>query len=183
MYLLVGLGNPGLDYAGNRHNIGFMVVDSIHYHYSFKQFRSKFHGEIADGTISGNKVFILKPMTFMNDSGRSVAEVARFYKIKPNNIFVFHDELDLAPGKVKVKKGGGTAGHNGLKSILSYIGSNFQRVRVGIGHPGEKNLVSGYVLKDFSNFDKEWVGSLLDAISLNVNELIQGDDTGFLEGL
>jgi PTH1 family peptidyl-tRNA hydrolase len=130
--------------------------------------------------IGGDKVIILKPTTFMNESGRSVAEVTRFYKIEPNNIIVFHDELDLAPGKIKMKKGGGTAGHNGLKSISAYIGPSFCRVRVGIGHPGQRDLVSSYVLNDFSKSDRDWVERLLDAMSINANKLIQGDDVGFL---
>ena len=179
MYLLVGLGNPGSDYAGNRHNIGFMAVDDIHRHYSFQPFRSKFQGEVADGTIDGDKVLLLKPTTFMNDSGRSVAEAARFYKIEPEHVIVLHDELDLAPGKIRVKKGGGLAGHNGLKSIAAHIGPDFHRVRIGIGHPGEKGQVTGHVLKDFSKSDQDWVEPLLDAMTLSVDKLIKGDDAGF----
>jgi peptidyl-tRNA hydrolase, PTH1 family len=179
MYLLVGLGNPGSDYAGNRHNIGFMAVDDIHRHYSFQPFRSKFQGEVADGTIDGDKVLLLKPTTFMNDSGRSVAEAARFYKIEPEHVIVLHDELDLAPGKIRVKKGGGLAGHNGLKSIAAHIGPDFHRVRIGIGHPGEKGRVTGHVLKDFSKSDQDWVEPLLDAMTLSADKLIKGDDAGF----
>lgn len=179
MYLLVGLGNPGSDYAGNRHNIGFMAVDDIHRHYSFQAFRSKFQGEVADGKIAGEKVLLLKPTTFMNESGRSVAEAARFYKIAPEHVIVLHDELDLAPGKIRVKKGGGLAGHNGLKSIAAHIGPDFHRVRIGIGHPGEKGRVTGHVLKDFSKSDQDWVSPLLDAITLSADKLIQGDDAGF----
>ena len=179
MYLLVGLGNPGSDYAGNRHNIGFMAVDDIHRHYSFQPFRSKFQGEVADGVIAGEKVLLLKPTTFMNESGRSVAEAARFYKIEPEHVIVLHDELDLAPGKIRVKKGGGLAGHNGLKSIAAHMGPDFHRVRIGIGHPGEKGRVTGHVLKDFSKSDQDWVGPLLDAMTLSADKLIQGDDAGF----
>jgi peptidyl-tRNA hydrolase, PTH1 family len=179
MYLLVGLGNPGSDYAGNRHNIGFMAVDDIHRHYSFQPFRSKFQGEIADGMIDGDKVLLLKPTTYMNESGRSVAEAARFYKIEPEHVIVLHDELDLAPGKIRVKKGGGLAGHNGLKSIAAHIGPDFHRVRIGIGHPGDKGRVTGHVLKDFSKSDQDWVEPLLDAMTLSAGKLIKGDDAGF----
>ena len=179
MYLLVGLGNPGSDYAGNRHNIGFMAVDDIHRHYSFQPFRSKFQGEVADGTIGGDKVLLLKPTTYMNESGRSVAEAARFYIIEAEHVIVLHDELDLAPGKIRVKKGGGLAGHNGLKSIAAHIGPDFHRVRIGIGHPGEKGRVTGHVLKNFSKSDQDWVEPLLDAMTLSVDKLIHGDDAGF----
>tara|TARA_B100000315_G_scaffold209813_1_gene205764 strand:+ start:5605 stop:6210 length:606 start_codon:yes stop_codon:yes gene_type:complete len=179
MYLLVGLGNPGSDYAGNRHNIGFMAVDDIHRHYSFAPFRAKFQGEVADGTIAQEKVLILKPATFMNESGRSVAEATRFYKIEPENVIVLHDELDLAPGKIRAKKGGGLAGHNGLKSIAAHIGPEFHRVRIGIGHPGDKDRVTGHVLKDFSKSDQDWVTPLLDAMTVSIDKLIDGDDAGF----
>jgi peptidyl-tRNA hydrolase, PTH1 family len=179
MYLLVGLGNPGSDYAGNRHNIGFMAVDDIHRHYSFQPFRSKFQGEVADGMIDGDKVLLLKPTTYMNESGRSVAEAASFYKIEPEYVIVLHDELDLVAGKIRVKKGGGLAGHNGLKSIAAHIGPDFHRVRIGIGHPGEKGRVTGHVLKDFSKSDQDWVEPLLDAMTLSVDKLIKGDDAGF----
>jgi len=179
MYLLVGLGNPGSDYANNRHNIGFMAVDDIHRHYSFAPFHTKFQGEVADGTIAQEKVLILKPATFMNESGRSVAEATQFYKIKPENVIVLHDELDLAPGKIRAKKGGGLAGHNGLKSIAAHIGQEFHRVRIGIGHPGDKDRVTGHVLKDFSKADQDWVEPLLDAMTVSIDKLIAGDDSGF----
>lgn len=179
MYLLVGLGNPGSDYAGNRHNIGFMAVDDIHRHYSFAPFRSKFQGEVADGTIAGEKVLLLKPTTFMNESGRSVSEATRFYKIEAEDVIILHDELDLAPGKIRAKKGGGLAGHNGLKSIAAHIGPDFHRVRIGIGHPGEKGRVTGHVLKDFSKEDQKWVEPLLDAMTVSIDKLIKGDDAGF----
>ena len=179
MYLLVGLGNPGSDYAGNRHNIGFMAVDDIHRHYSFAPFRSKFQGEVADGTIAGEKVLLLKPTTFMNESGRSVSEATRFYKIEAEDVIILHDELDLAPGKIRAKKGGGLAGHNGLKSIATHIGPDFHRVRIGIGHPGEKGRVTGHVLKDFSKEDQKWVEPLLDAMTVSIDKLIKGDDAGF----
>ena len=180
MYLLVGLGNPGLDYAGNRHNIGFMAVDGIHRHYSFQPFRTKFHGEVADGSIAGDKVFILKPTTYMNESGRSVAELVRFYKIETGNVIVLHDELDLSPGKIRVKKGGGLAGHNGLKSIADNIGLDFYRVRIGIGHPGEKSRVTGHVLNDFSQSDQQWLDPLLGGMTTHIAKLIEGDGAGFV---
>jgi PTH1 family peptidyl-tRNA hydrolase len=180
MYLLVGLGNPGSDYAGNRHNIGFMAVDGIHRHYSFQPFRTKFHGEVADGSIAGDKVFILKPTTYMNESGRSVAELVRFYKIETGNVIVLHDELDLSPGKIRVKKGGGLAGHNGLKSIADHIGLDFYRVRIGIGHPGEKSRVTGHVLNDFSQSDQQWLDPLLGGMTTHIAKLIEGDGAGFL---
>ncbi|HIF59674.1 MAG TPA: aminoacyl-tRNA hydrolase [Rhodospirillales bacterium] len=180
MYLLVGLGNPGSDYAGNRHNIGFMAVDGIHRHYSFQPFRTKFHGEVADGSIAGDKVFILKPTTYMNESGRSVAELVRFYKIETGNVIVLHDELDLSPGKIRVKKGGGLAGHNGLKSIADHIGLDFYRVRIGIGHPGEKSRVTGHVLNDFSQSDQQWLDPLLGGMTTHIAKLIEGDGAGFV---
>ena len=180
MYLLVGLGNPGSDYAGNRHNIGFMAVDGIHRHYTFQPFRTKFHGEVADGSIAGDKVFILKPTTYMNESGRSVAELVRFYKIETGNVIVLHDELDLSPGKIRVKKGGGLAGHNGLKSIADHIGLDFYRVRIGIGHPGEKSRVTGHVLNDFSQSDQRWLDPLLGGMTTHIAKLIEGDGAGFV---
>ncbi|MEE2999326.1 MAG: aminoacyl-tRNA hydrolase [Pseudomonadota bacterium] len=180
MYLLVGLGNPGSSYAGNRHNIGFMAVDEIHLHYSFPSFRNKFHGEVSEGTISGHKAFILKPTTYMNESGCSVAEVIRFYKIELENVFVLHDELDLPRGKIRIKKGGGLAGHNGLKSIAHYIGPEFYRVRIGIGHPGDKSRVTGHVLNDFSKLDQQWLTPLLGSMAKCIPKLILGDGSGFV---
>jgi PTH1 family peptidyl-tRNA hydrolase len=156
-----------------------MAVDDIHRHYSFAPFRSKFQGEVADGTIAGEKVLLLKPTTFMNESGRSVSEATRFYKIEAEDVIILHDELDLAPGKIRAKKGGGLAGHNGLKSIAAHIGPDFHRVRIGIGHPGEKGRVTGHVLKDFSKEDQKWVEPLLDAMTVSIDKLIKGDDAGF----
>ena len=179
MYLLVGLGNPGSDYAGNRHNIGFMAVDDIHRHYPFQPFRTKFHGEVADGSIAGDKVFILKPATYMNDSGRSVAALIHFYKIEIKNVIVLHDELDLPPGNIRVKQGGGLAGHNGLKSMADCIGLDFLRVRIGIGHPGNKSRVTSHVLSDFSNTDKKLLNPILDNITNHIALLIQGDRAKF----
>ena len=179
MLLLVGLGNPGSDYAGNRHNVGFMAVDAIHRHYSFAPYRSKFEGEASDGSLNGDKVLLLKPSTFMNESGRAVAQAARFYKIDPTDIVVFHDELDLEPGKIRLKKGGGLAGHNGLKSIAAHVGQDFRRVRIGIGHPGHKDRVTGHVLKDFSKAEKDWLAQLMDAMAQAAPALTSGDDSGF----
>ena len=150
MHLLAGLGNPGAKYAGNRHNVGFMVVDEIYRRFNFASFRVKFDGDLSEGSIDGHKAFLLKPMTFMNDSGISVAAAARFFKIPPSRVVVFHDELDLEPGKIRAKTGGGVAGHNGLKSIAQHFSKDFRRVRIGIGHPGERDLVTRYVLQDFA---------------------------------
>ncbi|MEZ5893118.1 MAG: aminoacyl-tRNA hydrolase [Parvularculaceae bacterium] len=165
MYLLVGLGNPGEKYARHRHNIGFMAADAIAARYGFGPAKSKFQGELREGEIGGVKTLILKPQTFMNDSGRSVGEAARFYKIAPEHVIVFYDELDLAPGKLRVKTGGGAAGHNGIRSIDAHLGSNYRRVRIGIGHPGDKARVTGHVLGDFSKADQDWLAPMLDAIA------------------
>ena len=180
MLLLVGLGNPGDEYAKNRHNIGFMALDVIAEHYGFSPFRSKFQGLIAEGTIDGEKVLALKPQTFMNDSGRSVVQATTFYKIPPEDIIVFHDEIDLEAAKVKVKRGGGHAGHNGLRSIHDHIGSDYGRVRIGVGHPGDKAQVTGHVLNDFSKSDKVWVARLLEALSENAGLLIDGEDGTYM---
>jgi len=146
MYLFVGLGNPGAKYQNNRHNIGFLVLDEI-----TTDYREKFQGHYAEERMDGGKIGLLKPMTYMNESGQSVAKAAKFYKIPPKNIIVFHDELDLKPSEIRTKFGGGTAGHNGLKSIKAHLGTpDFWRIRIGIGHPGDKNLVSNYVLSDFA---------------------------------
>lgn len=181
VYLLVGLGNPGDKYKNNRHNIGFMAIETIAENYGFSPFRSKFQGQISEGRIGGQKVALLKPDTFMNNSGQSVAAAAKFFKIDPENIIIFHDELDLSPGKARVRLGGGNAGHNGLKSIQSHLGSpNTWRVRIGIGHPGDKNRVSGYVLSDFAKVDQEWVERLLPALSKNIDLLLQGKDSDYM---
>ena len=166
MLLLVGLGNPGVKYVRNRHNVGFMAIDEIASRYGFGPWRKKFQGEAGEGSIpGGGKALLLKPQTYMNESGRSVAEAARFYKIPLQNIVVFHDELDLTAGKLKVKTGGGVAGHNGLKSICAHLGPDFRRVRIGIGHPGDKSRVHGHVLGDFSKADQDWLVPLIDAMS------------------
>lgn len=181
MYLIVGLGNPGNKYANNRHNVGFMAMDEIASDYSFSDFRTKFQGQYSEGRIGGQKVGLLKPETYMNESGRSVQAAAKFFKIEPDKIFVFHDELDLDPGKVRVRKGGGNAGHNGLKSIQAHLATpDYWRVRIGIGHPGEKNKVSGYVLSDFAKVDQNWLELLLRALSKHAALLLEGNDGDFM---
>lgn len=180
MYLVVGLGNPGEKYARNRHNIGFMAADEIVRRHSFSAWRSKFQGEVAEGKIGTEKVLVLKPMTFMNESGRAVKEAVTFYKIAPEDIVVLHDELDLAPGKLRVKRGGGHAGHNGLRSIHSHVGEGYGRIRLGIGHPGSKDRVMGHVLKDFAKADQDWLEPLLDAVADNIDLVIGGQDADFM---
>ena len=179
--LVVGLGNPGKDYERNRHNVGFMAVDEIISTHKFNPPKRKYQGEYTEGTINGEKVAILKPMTFMNESGRSVGEVARFYKIPTSNIIVFHDELDLQPGKIRTKTGGGAAGHNGLRSMDDWLDdSNYIRVRIGIGHPGDKDRVHGYVLGNFAKADEDWLPLLLAAMAKHVPLLLQNNATGFM---
>ena len=180
MLLLVGLGNPGKQYEHNRHNIGFMAVDEIIYRHNFSEPKVKFQGLLSEGRLGNEKALILKPMTFMNLSGKSVSEAARFYKIPPENIFVFYDELDLAPGKIKFKTGGGNAGHNGLRSIDQYINKNYHRIRIGIGHPGHKDRVTGHVLGNFSNADNTWLEPMIDAIGRSADKLSSGDGVDFL---
>jgi PTH1 family peptidyl-tRNA hydrolase len=182
MKLIVGLGNPGGQYAGNRHNIGFMALDAIARQHNITQFRTKHGGVLAEGSIGGEKVILLKPQTFMNRSGDSVQQVAQFYKIAPADIIVLYDELDLAAGKVRVKVGGGNGGHNGLRSIDPQIGLDYKRVRLGIGHPG-KEFVTHHVLGDFAKADQVWVEPLLDAVGKHVDLLIKGDDNGFMNKL
>ncbi len=165
MRLIVGLGNPGTDYANNRHNIGFMAVDAIARRHDFSAWRIRNQGLAAEGEIGGEKVMLLKPQTYMNKSGASVGPTARFFKIAPADVIVIHDELDLAPGKVRVKTGGGVAGHNGLRSLAALFSNDTVRLRVGIGHPGDKDRVHGHVLSDFSKAERTWVEPLLDAIA------------------
>lgn len=164
MILLVGLGNPGAKYAFNRHNIGFMAVDAIIHRHSFSPERPRFQGVISEGKLGGEKVLALKPMTYMNESGRSVGEAMRFFKLEPHQVVVFHDELDLPAGKLRIKTGGGHGGHNGIRSIDAHIGQNYRRIRLGIGHPGEKERVLGHVLGDFAKADAAWLEPFLDAI-------------------
>jgi peptidyl-tRNA hydrolase, PTH1 family len=179
MLLLVGLGNPGKAYAGNRHNIGFMAVDAIARACAAPPFRKKFQGETTEARIGAERAIVLKPETFMNESGRSVAEAARFHKIALADLIVFHDELDLAPGKLRVKIGGGNAGHNGLRSITAHMGNDYKRVRLGIGHPGDKARVHSYVLGDFAKSERPWVETLCDAVAQNIDLLAKGDESLF----
>ncbi len=178
--LLVGLGNPGRAYAGNRHNIGFMAIDRIIEVFRLAGGRSRFSGEVSSGTIAGRSVMALKPMTYMNESGRAVGAACRFFKLPNEAVFVFHDEMDLAAGKVRVKQGGGNAGHRGLKSIDAHIGPNYHRIRLGVGHPGDKQQVIGHVLKDFAKADEAWLTPLLDAVAENMPMLLDGDPGGYM---
>ncbi|HWG80832.1 MAG TPA: aminoacyl-tRNA hydrolase [Stellaceae bacterium] len=178
--LLVGLGNPGTRYERNRHNIGFMAVDAIVRRHGIGALRSKFQSAIAESAIAGERVLVQKPQTYMNLSGDAVGEAARFYKIAPDEIAVIHDEIDLAPGKLKVKRGGGSAGHNGLRSIDDAIGEDFWRVRLGVGHPGVKELVQPYVLQNFDAEEMQWVVPLIDAIAEALPLLIEDDAPGFM---
>jgi PTH1 family peptidyl-tRNA hydrolase len=180
MLLLVGLGNPGPKYEQNRHNIGFMAVDEIVRRHSFSPFKAKFQGLIADGTLEGVKSLALKPTTFMNESGRSVGEAMRFYKLTPGDVVVLHDELDLAFGKVRARAGGGLAGHNGLRSIAQYIGPDFRRVRIGIGHPGDKARVHSHVLSDFSKSEIDLAMKLVDVIADAAPLLSKGNAGAFM---
>ncbi|MFD2677128.1 aminoacyl-tRNA hydrolase [Camelimonas lactis] len=179
MLLFVGLGNPGPKYAGNRHNIGFMAVETIARRHRAAPWRSKFQAQASEATIGGERVVLLKPQTYMNESGRAVAEAARFYKIAIGDIVVFHDELDLAPGKLRVKTGGGNAGHNGLRSITALVGNDYRRVRLGIGHPGHKDAVHAFVLNDFAKSEHEWVAQLCDAVADAAPLLTSGEDATF----
>lgn len=179
MLLLVGLGNPGRAYARNRHNIGFMALDAIAARRGFGPARARFSGVVQEGTLRSERVLLLRPQTFMNESGRSVAEAARFYKIPLESVIVFHDELDLAPGKCRVKIGGGDAGHNGLRSITAHISGGYKRVRLGVGHPGDKSLVHSYVLNDFSKSEEPWVEALCAAIADAADLIVAGDDASF----
>jgi PTH1 family peptidyl-tRNA hydrolase len=180
MLLLVGLGNPGEDYARNRHNIGFMAVDEIVRRHSFQPFRAKFKGAVAEGRIGTSKVLALKPATYMNESGRSVVAAANFYKINLADVLVIHDELDLAVGRLRLKSGGGHAGHNGLRSIHAHMGEGYRRLRLGIGHPGDKAKVSSYVLKDFTKADQQWLEPLISSAADHIGLAMEGDETEFL---
>ncbi len=180
MHLLVGLGNPGRGYAGNRHNIGFMAADMIARRHSFSPFGEKFHGAAATGEIEGKKVLLLKPMTYMNESGRPVGAAPRFFKLSPGDVTVFHDDLDLAEGKVRVKCGGGAAGHNGLKSLDAHIGRETRRVRLGIGRPPSREQVTSYVLSDFTKADQAWLDPLLERLAEHVSFLVTGQADRFI---
>lgn len=185
MLLIAGLGNPGSKYAYNRHNIGFMAADEIFRRHRFSNWQKKFQAEIADGTIDGEKVLLIKPQTFMNLSGQAVGEAMRFYKLTPADLVVIYDELDLQPGKLRLKTGGGSGGHNGIKSIDAHLqafpgGQNYRRMRLGIGHPGAKELVHNHVLGDFAKADQEWLDMLLGAVADNVGMLAKGEDASFM---
>lgn len=180
MRLFVGLGNPGARYETTRHNIGFLAIDRIARSHGFSASRGRFQGQLSEGRLGREKVMLLKPETFMNLSGQSVGEAMRYFRLEPSDVVVFHDELDLAPGKIKVKTGGGHAGHNGLRSLHEHIGAEFHRVRIGIGHPGDKRLVSNYVLHDFAKADWDWIDPLLDAIADGAPKLADGDAPGFM---
>jgi PTH1 family peptidyl-tRNA hydrolase len=180
MKLFVGLGNPGAKYARHRHNVGFMAVERIAERHAFGPWRRRFQGQAADGELDGTKVLLLKPDTYMNESGRAVGEAARFLKLATSDIVVFHDELDLLPGKLKVKTGGGNAGHNGLRSITAHLDNEYERVRIGIGHPGAKELVQSWVLHDFARADADWLEPLLDAMADAAPRLASDDAARFL---
>lgn len=180
MLLIAGLGNPGPKYARNRHNAGFMAADAIARRHSFSPWSKKFKGEIAEGMLGGEKTLLIKPQTFMNRSGDAVGEALRFYKLQPSDLVVLYDELDLAPGKVRVKTGGGAGGHNGIRSIDAHCGKDYRRVRIGIGHPGMKEMVTGHVLGDFAKADQEWLEPMLDAIADAGPLLATGDEAGFM---
>jgi PTH1 family peptidyl-tRNA hydrolase len=179
MLLIVGLGNPGSGYSGNRHNIGFMAVEAMAKRHGVGPWRRRFQGVTAEGPLDGARALLLLPGTYMNESGRAVAEAMGFYKLGLPDIVVIHDELDLAPGKVRIKTGGGSAGHNGLRSITSHIGNDYRRVRVGIGHPGIKDMVQHYVLSDFAKSERPWVEALCDIMADNAPLLAKGQDASF----
>jgi peptidyl-tRNA hydrolase, PTH1 family len=180
MLIIAGLGNPGPKYENNRHNVGFMAAEAIHRRHSFAPWSKKFSALVADGRIGGEKVLLVKPQTFMNLSGQAVGEAMRYHKLSPKELIVLYDELDLAPGKLRVKTGGGAGGHNGIKSIDAHCGKDYRRVRIGIGHPGVKHLVTNHVLGDFAKADAEWLDPLLDAIADSTDRLVAGDDAGFM---
>jgi PTH1 family peptidyl-tRNA hydrolase len=179
MRLVVGLGNPGARYAGNRHNIGFMAAEAIAHRHGLPPWRRRFQGLVTEGPIGSGRVLLLMPGTFMNESGRAVVEAAQFYKLDVDDIVVLHDELDLPAGKLRMKIGGGNAGHNGLRSITAHVGNEYRRARLGIGHPGDKNEVHNYVLNDFAKSERDWVRALCDIIADNAEMVVKGDDAGF----
>ena len=183
MQLLVGLGNPGDKYRNNRHNVGFQAIDAIASRHGYAGFRQKFSGLIAEGTIDGEKVLLLKPQTFMNNSGDSVQAAVKFYKLATEDVTVLYDEIDLTPGKVRIKRGGGNGGHNGLRSIDPQIGTSYRRVRIGVGHPGHKDAVMHWVLGDFSKEERTWMDPLLETLADNAGLLIRGDDNALMNKL
>ncbi|MGX5839540.1 aminoacyl-tRNA hydrolase [Mesorhizobium sp. ArgA1] len=180
MLVFAGLGNPGAKYAHNRHNVGFMAADAIARRHSFSPWSKKFQGLIAEGTIAGEKILLIKPQTFMNLSGQPVGEALRFYKIGPEALTVFYDEIDLPAGKLRVKVGGGAGGHNGIRSLDQHVGKNFRRVRIGVGHPGVRDMVHGHVLGDFAKADRAWLDVLLETIADDAGLLAKGDDSSFM---
>lgn len=180
MLLLVGLGNPGAAYINNRHNVGFMAADEIVRRHCFDPYRARFHGRAASGSVAGVRVLALKPQTFVNDSGRSVAAAMRYHRLGVRDLIVLHDDLDLKPGKVRVKRGGGHAGHKGLMDIDAHVGRDYLRVRIGIGHPGEKSRVTRYVLRNFTKADRPWLEATLGAIAEALPLLIDADESGFM---
>ena len=180
MLLLVGLGNPGREHARNRHNVGFMALEAIALRYDFGRARRRFHGTVREGLLGGKRTLALWPETYMNRSGQAIGAAARYYRLAPDSVIVLHDELDLKPGKVRVKRGGGTAGHNGLRDIDSRFASDSRRVRIGIGHPGHRDDVMGYVLNDFAKADAAWLGPLIEAVAEAAPLLAVGDDPGFM---
>lgn len=179
MLLIVGLGNPGREYEKTRHNVGWMAVDAIHARHRFGPWKKRFHAETADGMLGGEKALLMKPLTYMNESGRAVGEAARFLKVEAKDVVAVHDELDLPAGKTRIKSGGGGAGHNGIRSLTAHLGPDYRRLRIGIGHPGHRDLVHSYVLHDFAKADTDWLVPLLDAIADNAEMLAVGNDTGF----
>ncbi len=179
MLLLVGLGNPGARYVGNRHNVGFMALQAIAKRHGIGPWRRRFQGVACEGPIGGVRSLLLLPGTYMNESGRAVAEAMHFYKLALGDVTVFHDEIDLPPGKVRVKVGGGIAGHNGLRSISEHVGNDYRRVRIGVGHPGNKDLVHAYVLSDFAKSERPWVEALIGILADNVELLVRGEDASF----
>lgn len=179
MLILSGQGNPGAKYAKNRHNAGFMVIDRIHAAYGFGPWRTKFDSEISEGTIGGQKVLLMKPQTFYNETGRAASKALTFYKLQPEDVTVFHDEIDLAPGRLRVKRGGGHSGNNGARSMMAHIGENFRRIRIGVGHPGDKAMVMPHVLSDFHKVDLEWFNPMTDAICKALPFLLAGEDERF----
>ena len=181
MHLLIGLGNPEEKHRYNRHNIGFLIVDKIAQEFQFPPFRSRFKGMLSESSIDGSNIKLLKPSTYMNNSGESIVQVMRFFKLSPSQIFVFYDDLDLAPGKCRIRLGGGTGGHNGLRNIEKYIGPDYWRIRIGIGHPGNKRLVLSHVLHDFSKEEMDgWVAKIMEAITTHLNLLIQGENNSLM---
>jgi len=179
MKLLAGLGNPGSKYANNRHNVGFMVIDEIADAWGFDSWRKRFQAQTSQGLIEGQKVLLIKPITFMNESGRAIGEAARFYNVSLSDIYVIHDELDLPSGKMRTKTGGGHAGNNGVRSIKAHLGDDFHRVRIGVGHPGDKSKVSGHVLKDFAKSDQLWLSKMITAIADEIPLLLSGELSSF----